>query len=106
MLLEMIRELVYGAAWTTLPPASWCWPLPAKAIERISPRAPLPTMYTAGYFIVRRLPRLPSTHSIKASSWETARLVTRLEMLFAQFWIVVERQRAPFLTTISTTAEW
>ena len=26
------------------PPASWCCPLPAKAIERISPRAPLPVM--------------------------------------------------------------
>ena len=26
-----------GATWTALPPASWCWPLPAKAIERISP---------------------------------------------------------------------
>ena len=28
-----------GAAWMILPPASWCWPSPAKAIERISPWA-------------------------------------------------------------------
>ena len=33
----------------------------------ISPRAPGSTMYTAGYFIVRRLPKLPSIHSIVAS---------------------------------------
>ena len=27
-------------------------------------------------------------------------------MLFDQFWIVVYRKRAPFLTTISMTPEW
>ena len=38
--LLTILEVVLGAACTTLPPASWCWPLPAKAIDRISPCAP------------------------------------------------------------------
>jgi hypothetical protein len=26
---DTMREDVYGAAWITLPPASWCCPLPA-----------------------------------------------------------------------------
>ena len=30
-------EVVFGATWTALPPASWCWPLPPKAIESTSP---------------------------------------------------------------------
>ena len=28
--LELIVPVVFGAAWTILPPASWCWPSPAK----------------------------------------------------------------------------
>jgi hypothetical protein len=39
---EKIDEVVFGAAWMILPPASWCWPAPAKAIERISPWARSP----------------------------------------------------------------
>ena len=64
----MITDVVFGATWTTLPPASWCWPSPAKATERISPWAPGSISQTAGYFIVSFEPRLPSTHSIVASS--------------------------------------
>ena len=26
---ETIFEVVFGAAWTILAPASWCWPAPA-----------------------------------------------------------------------------
>jgi hypothetical protein len=37
--LETIELEVSGAAWTILAPASWCWPSPAKAIERVSPLA-------------------------------------------------------------------
>jgi hypothetical protein len=40
--LETIRLLVCGAAWMIFPPASWCCPLPAYAIESTSPRAPSP----------------------------------------------------------------
>ena len=47
----------------------------------------------------------PSIHSMVAPSCATARLVTRLYTLADQFWIVVYRQRAPFFTMISTTAE-
>ena len=50
-------------------------------------------------------PMLPSTHSMVAPSAAVARLVTRLYTLFDQFWIVVYRTRAFFLTMISTTAE-
>jgi hypothetical protein len=41
--LAKMFDVVFGAAWTILPPASWCWPLPAKAIERISPWARSPS---------------------------------------------------------------
>ena len=27
-------DVVFGAAWTILAPASWCWPLPAKAMRQ------------------------------------------------------------------------
>ena len=42
MLVLALREMlvVLGAQCTTLAPASWCCPLLAKAMERISPRAP------------------------------------------------------------------
>ncbi|MNW60820.1 hypothetical protein D3C74_388400 [compost metagenome] len=50
-------------------------------------------------------PMLPSTHSMVAPSAAVARLVTRLYTLFDQFWMVVYRTRAFFLTMISTTAE-
>src|SRR6266513_5441707 len=52
----------------------------------------------AGYFIVTLEPMLPSTHSMLAPAWTTARLVTRLYTLFDQFWIVVYRQCAPAFT--------
>src|SRR5262249_6078037 len=97
---------VLGAAWIILAPASWCWPLPANAIDSTSPCAPGSSMYTLGYFCVILEPRLPSTHSIVALPYATARLVTRLYTLFDQFWIVVYRQRAFRCTMISTTAEW
>src|SRR5437763_7339187 len=100
----MVEE-VYGARCSILAPASWCWPSPAKATESTSPLACSPIRNTDGYFMVTLEPRLPSTHSMVAPSSAFARLVTRLYTLFDQFWIVVYRQRAFFLTTISTTAE-
>src|SRR5581483_1735632 len=66
--LDVITDDVLGATCTTLPPASWCCPLPAKAIESTSPCARSPSSHTAGYFIVTFEPRLPSTHSIVAPS--------------------------------------
>src|ERR1043165_3595773 len=101
----MIVEDVFGAACTILAPASWCWPSPENAIERTSPLACSPMSQTAGYFIVTLEPMLPSTHSMVAPCWATARLVTRLYTLFDQFWMVVYRQRASFFTMISTPAE-
>src|SRR3954447_22266912 len=76
--LLMIELLVWGAACTILAPASWCWPSPANATERVSPLACSPTNQTAGYFMVTLEPRLPSTHSIVAPSCAIARFVTRL----------------------------
>src|SRR5881392_1227342 len=87
--LAKMFEVVFGAAWMILPPASWCWSFPAKAIDRISPWARSPSRYTLGYFMVRREPRLQSTHSTVASSCATARLVTRLNTLVDQFCTVV-----------------
>ena len=58
-----------------------------------------------GYFMVSFEPRLQSTHSTVASSYATARLVTRLKTLVDQFWTVVYRIRAPGLAISSTTAE-
>ena len=46
-------------------------------------------MTTAGYFIVSREPMLPSIHSMWPSASTRARLVTRLNTLFDQFWMVV-----------------
>ena len=59
--------------------------LPAKAIDNIVPLAPLPSRYTAGYFIVTFEPRLPSTHSIVAFSNARARFVSKLYTLSDQF---------------------
>src|SRR5437764_11381830 len=98
-------DVVLGAAWMIFPPASWCWPLPAKAIDRISPWARSPIRYTLGYFMVSREPRLQSTHSTVASSCAAARLVTRLKTFVDQFWTVVYRIRAPGFAISSTTAE-
>src|SRR6266496_5898564 len=75
---ERIWDVVYGARCVTLAPASRCIPLLANATERISPRAPGSISRTAGYFIVTFEPRLPSTHSMVASWYAAARLVTRL----------------------------
>src|SRR4051794_13714434 len=75
---DVITEDVLGATCVILPPASWCWFLPAKAIDSTSPCAPSPFRITAGYFIVICDPRLPSTHSMVAFRSATARLVTRL----------------------------
>ena len=69
---------MYGALCTILEPASWCWPSPANATDRVSPLACSPIRYTAGYFIVTLEPMLPSIHSIVAPSSQVARLVTRL----------------------------
>src|SRR3954471_20822230 len=87
--LAKMFVVVFGAAWTILPPASWCWPVPAKAIDRISPCARSPIRYTLGYFMVSFEPRLQSTHSTVASSSARARLVTRLKTLPDQFCTVV-----------------
>src|SRR3954471_7552792 len=87
--LAKMFEVVRGAAWMILPPASWCWPLPANAIDRISPCASSPRRYTLGYFIVSFEPRLQSTHSTVAFSCAMARLVTRLKTFCDQFWTVV-----------------
>src|SRR5919199_1898958 len=75
---DTIVEEVFGAACTIFAPASWCWPSPAKAMERTSPLACSPVIQTAGYFMVTLEPMLPSTHSMVAPSWAIARLVTRL----------------------------
>src|SRR5438445_4284220 len=56
-------DVVFGATCTHLPPASWCWPLPANAIDSTSPCARSPISQIAGYFIVSFEPRFPSTHS-------------------------------------------
>src|ERR1700759_3143352 len=101
---DTMVEEVCGAACTILAPASWCCPSPAIATLSTSPLACSPVMKTAGYFMVTFEPMFPSIHSIVAPSWQTARLVTRLYTLLDQFWIVVYRHRAFFLTTISTTA--
>ena len=74
----MIWEEVFGAQWTILAPASWCWPVPAKATDRVSPRACSPISQIDGYFMVTLEPMLPSIHSMVAPAWATARLVTRL----------------------------
>jgi hypothetical protein len=63
-----MTEVVFGAMWWIFPPASWCCPSPAKAIESTSPWARSPISQMAGYFIVSFEPRFPSTHSIVASS--------------------------------------
>src|ERR671932_820498 len=76
--LDTIVEDVCGAACTIFAPASWCCPSPAMATESTSPLACSPVIQTAGYFIVTLEPMLPSTHSMVAPSWATARLVTRL----------------------------
>src|SRR5439155_3863753 len=87
--LAKMFDVVFGAAWMTLPPASWCWPAPANAIDRISPWARSPIRYTDGYFIVSFEPRLQSTHSTVASRSAIARLVTRLKTFVDQFCTVV-----------------
>src|SRR3954470_12434012 len=87
--LAKMFDVVSGAAWMILPPASWCWPLPANAIDRISPCARSPIRYTEGYFMVSFEPRLQSTHSTVASDSARARLVTRLKTLPDQFCTVV-----------------
>src|SRR3954454_20000959 len=76
--LAKMFDVVFGAAWTIFAPASWCWPLPAKAMLRTSPWARSPIRYTLGYFMVSFEPRLQSTHSTVASVCAIARLVTRL----------------------------
>jgi len=52
-------------------------PTPGNAMENLA-CAPSPRKVHDGYFMVSLLPRLPSTHSIVASLYATARLVTRL----------------------------
>ena len=64
-------------------------PGPANATERTSPCACSPVIQTAGYFMVTLEPMLPSTHSMVAPASALARLVTRLNTLFDQFWMVV-----------------
>src|SRR5262245_12831515 len=75
---EMTLDDVFGAACTILEPASWCWPSPANATDKVSPFACSPMSHTAGYFMVTLEPMLPSTHSMVAPSCAYARLVTRL----------------------------
>src|SRR5919199_1221944 len=64
---DVIVEVVFGATCTALPPASWCWPWFANAIESTSPWALSPMSQMAGYFMVSFEPRFPSTHSMVAS---------------------------------------
>ena len=75
-----------GSSWRRHPDAGLC---PPRRWTGRLPFAPRPFMMTAGYFIVSLEPMLPSTHSIVASSYATARFVTRLYTLWDQFWIVV-----------------
>ena len=37
---DVITDDVFGAMWVIFPPASWCWPSPAKAIESTSDTYP------------------------------------------------------------------
>ena len=66
--LETIWPVVLGAAKVSLAPASWCWLLPAKATERISPWACSPSNASSRYFMVSLEPMLPSIHSMVAPS--------------------------------------
>src|SRR5258706_14594643 len=90
---EVIVDVVFGATWIILPPASWCWPLPANAMERTSPFAPRSIRQTEGHFIVICEPRFPSTHSTVASAYAIARFVTRLNTLVHQSVIVAYWKR-------------
>jgi hypothetical protein len=40
--LAKMFDVVFGATWTIFAPASWCWPVPAKAMESTSPCARSP----------------------------------------------------------------
>ena len=75
---ETIVLEVCGAVCTILAPVSWCWPSPAKAIDRASPLAWGPMSRQAGYFMLAFEPMLPSIHSIVPPSATVARWVTRL----------------------------
>src|ERR671935_2625362 len=75
---DVITDDVFGAMCTALPPASWCCPAPANAIESTSPCAPSPISQMLGYFMVSFEPRLPSTHSMVELAYATALLVTKL----------------------------
>jgi len=46
--LFVTTDVVFGAPWMTFAPASWCWPSPENAAERISPRAPSPSDRSPG----------------------------------------------------------
>src|SRR5579872_4670601 len=52
---DTMVDVVSGATWIILAPASWCWPGPAYATDNTSPDAFGPMRYTDGYFIVSRL---------------------------------------------------
>src|SRR6266568_8445668 len=75
---DVITDDGFGATCTALPPASWCWPFPANAIDSTSPCACSPISQIDGYLEVTFEPRLPSTHSMVAPSYATDRFVTRL----------------------------
>src|SRR6266581_4960686 len=73
---DVMTDDVFGATCTALPPASWCWPFPANAIDSTSPCACSPISQIDGYLDVTFEPRFPSTHSIVAPSYATDRFVT------------------------------
>src|SRR5690348_1900772 len=66
--LETMLEEVFGAMWTILAPASWCWPAWSMWIDCVEPLACWRIRLGDGYFIVTMELMLPSTHSMVATS--------------------------------------
>ena len=86
---DTMLDVVRGATWITLPPVSWCCPSPRVRDRQDLAVRPLAHQVAGRYFMVSFEPRFPSSHSMCAPWCTSARCVTRLYMLFDQFWIVV-----------------
>src|SRR5690554_2421734 len=87
--LELMLEVVYGAAWTTLAPVSSVCPAPAKDTPMNSARARSPRRMLMGYNMDTLEPKEPEIHSMAPSLSTRARLVFRLNMLRDQFSMVL-----------------
>src|SRR3546814_19784079 len=62
--LDTTAEVVFGATWTNLPPASWCCPSPANATEVITPWGREPIRSTDGDFFDNGQTMLLYTHPL------------------------------------------